>query len=120
FQPVNTEDSARVYGLELESGLHLPQQGLELEFGAAFYHSEIRTDEDLPGRERLPGQPEYLLRLGASWQQNEWQHGLLWRLQGDTEQFCATPRAIFSCRHAHRCSSWICTRAGTGSTGKPA
>ena len=57
FQPVNTEDSARVYGLELESGLHLPQQGLELEFGAAFYHSEIRTDEDLPGRERLPGQP---------------------------------------------------------------
>ncbi|QQD23467.1 outer membrane beta-barrel protein [Venatoribacter cucullus] len=87
FQPVNTEDSARVYGAELESGLHLPRAGLKLEFGAAFYHSEIRTDEDLPGRERLPGQPEYLLRLGASWQQKEWQHGLLWRLQGDTEQF---------------------------------
>ena len=87
FQPVNTEDSARVYGLELESGLHLPNNGLELEFGAAFYHSEIRTAEDLPGRGRLPGQPQYLLRLGANWQQQAWHYGFLWRLQGDTEQF---------------------------------
>lgn len=87
LQPVNSENSATVHGAEVESGLQLLRHGIELDFGLAWYHSALETDPQRSGRERLPGQPGYLLRLGLSSRHGHWQSGFLWRLQGDTEQY---------------------------------
>lgn len=91
LQPQNTRDMARLYGAEADLELNV-WGGSKLEAGVAAYLSSVHTRTPLPGSQRLPGQPDYLLRLGLRQQRGHWHYGLLWRWQGDTDQYLPQSR----------------------------
>lgn len=86
FQPVNTDDFARLRGIEIDMELGIWSGG-KLELGLGAYHSHINTEIPLPGQQRLPGQPDHMLRLGIEHRIKAWNLGFLWRWQDVTDQY---------------------------------
>lgn len=86
FQPINSEDFARLRGLEMDLELGIWQGG-KFELGLGVYHSHISTQIPLPGQQRLPGQPDHMLRLGIEQRVDAWNLGFLWRWQDVTDQY---------------------------------
>lgn len=87
FSPENADGTALVRGLEADLTRPLPWTGMRAELGLAWYQTRFNTRQPLPDKQRLPGQPDYLLRLGVSQQISSLHYGLLWRMQGDTVQY---------------------------------